>query len=67
MPKRKAAEAGADAVLVVSKIRTYVRSKGCMTSKDAIEALNAKVRHILDDSIVRAKANKRLTVKPQDV
>ncbi|MFH0965725.1 MAG: hypothetical protein V2A58_17135 [Planctomycetota bacterium] len=67
MPRRKVAEAGCDVVLVVSKVRAYVRSKGCMTSKEGLVALNAKVHRLLDESIMRAKANKRLTVKPQDV
>jgi histone H3/H4 len=38
-----------------------------MTSSDAIAALSDKVCAILDDAAARAKANRRSTVKPQDL
>jgi hypothetical protein len=38
-----------------------------MTSSDTIAALSDKVCAILDDAIARTKANRRSTVKPQDL
>jgi histone H3/H4 len=36
-------------------------------SSDAIAVLSDKIFTILDDAIARAKANRRSTVKPQDL
>ncbi|RKY07748.1 MAG: DUF1931 domain-containing protein [Planctomycetota bacterium] len=38
-----------------------------MTSSDAVAALSDEVYAMLDDAIARTKANKRSTVKPQDL
>jgi hypothetical protein len=38
-----------------------------MTSSDALGAISDKVYCILDAAIVRTKANRRTTVKPQDL
>jgi hypothetical protein len=56
-----------DVLVVASKVKAYVKSKKMMTSSDAIAALSDKVYALLDDAIVRTKANKRSTVKPQDL
>ena len=66
--KKVAKKASSKEVLVVdSKVKAYVKSKKMMTSSDAIAALSDKVYALLDDAIVRTKANKRSTVKPQDL
>ena len=66
--KKKAASKKSKEVLVVaSKVKAYVKSKKMMTSADAIGALSDKVYAILDDAICRTKANRRSTVKPQDL
>ncbi|MFZ8912810.1 MAG: hypothetical protein ACO2Y4_07275 [Burkholderiaceae bacterium] len=66
--KKVAKKASSKEVLVVaSKVKSYVKSKKMMTSSDAIAALSDKVYALLDDAIVRTKANKRSTVKPQDL
>jgi len=66
--KKAAKKASSKEVLVVaSKVKAYVKSKKMMTSSDAIAALSDKVYALLDDAIVRTKANKRSTVKPQDL
>ena len=68
--KKKAAtkKASAKEVLVVaSKVKAYVKSKKMMTSADAIGALNDKVYALLDAAIARTQANRRSTVKPQDL
>jgi histone H3/H4 len=38
-----------------------------MTSADALEALSEKVYCLLDKATERTKANRRSTVKPQDL
>jgi phosphohistidine swiveling domain-containing protein len=57
----------ADMMVVTSKVKAYIKEKGCMTSGDAVEALNKKVACMLDSAVERTKANKRSTVKPQDL
>ncbi len=55
-------------ILVVgSKIKAYIRSKKCMTSGDLLQAVSGEVYGILDRAIKRTKANKRATVRSQDL
>ena len=54
-------------MVVASKVKAYIKSKGCMTSGDALEALNCAVAWVLNRAVERTKANKRSTVKPQDL
>jgi histone H3/H4 len=56
-----------EVLIVASKVKAYVKSKKMMTSADAIAALSDKVYAILDDAVERTKANRRSTVKPQDL
>ncbi len=56
-----------EVLVVASKIKAYVKSQGMMSSSDAIAALNCEVYKMLDAAIARTKANKRSTVKPQDL
>jgi cytochrome c biogenesis factor len=63
MAKKKAKEV----LVVASKVKAYVKSKKMMTSADAVTALSDQVYAMLDDAIARTKANKRSTVKPQDL
>ena len=56
-----------DVLVVASKVKAYVKSKKMMTSSDAIGALSDAVYDLLDDAIARTKANRRSTVKPQDL
>jgi len=58
---------GGEVLVVASKVRAYVKSKGCMMSSELIGALNCKVYCLLDSAMDRTKANKRSTVKAQDV
>ena len=66
---KKAAAATPDVLFVKSKIRDYIKSKGCNTSGDVIDgpALNAAITSILDKAIGRAKANGRKTVQEKDL
>ncbi len=56
-----------EALVVVSKVKEYIKAKGCQTSADAIDAINKKVSVLLDGAIERVKANGRATVKPYDL
>ncbi len=74
MAKKKAAKkAGAkvcksgESLIVASKVKAYIKSKGMMTSADALCDLSGKVCALLDAAMERTKANKRSTVKPQDL
>ena len=69
MAKKKAKKSGGkkEVLVVASKVKAYIKSKGMMTSSDAIGALNACVYEILDQATKRTKANRRSTVKPQDL
>ena len=68
--KKKAAKkkaAGKEVLVVASKVKAYIKSKGMMTSSDALEAISDKVYCMLDCAVTRTKANRRSTVKPQDL
>ena len=65
---KKAAKCEVTEVLVVgSKVRAYIKSKDAMMSGELLGELNCKVGCLLDAAIARTKANKRSTVKPQDL
>ncbi len=64
MAKRAAKK---EVLVVASKVKAYIRKKKMMCSADAIAALSDKVYCILDCGMARTKANKRSTVKPQDL
>lgn len=66
---KKAAAGKADALFVKSKIREYIKGKGCNTSGDLIDgpALNDAIIAVLDAAIGRAKANGRKTVQEKDL
>ena len=54
-------------LVVGSKVKEYIKSKGCMTAGDTLDALSDCVRAILDKATERTKGNKRSTVKPADL
>ena len=56
-----------EVLVVASKVKAYIKSKEMHTSSDAISVLSDKVCAILDDAAERAKANRRSTVKAQDL
>ena len=64
MAKRAAKK---EVLVVASKVKAYIRGKKMMCSADAVAALSDKVYCIIDAGIARTKANKRSTVKPQDL
>lgn len=54
-------------LVVASKVRAYLKGRGVKMSAELIGALSGKVKSLLDGAATRAQANKRATVKPQDV
>lgn len=56
-----------DVLVVASKVKAYIRSKGAMCSADAIQGMSDCLYCCLDRAIDRAKANRRSTVKAQDL
>ncbi|MFW9879522.1 MAG: hypothetical protein ACFFBI_03300 [Promethearchaeota archaeon] len=64
-----AKKAAVEALFVKSKVREYIKSKGCNTSGDLIDgpALNNAIIEVLDKAIARAKANNRKTVQEKDL
>ena len=66
MAKKKAAKKK-DVLVVASKVKAYIRGKKMMCSSDAIGALSDLIYCRLDKAMARTKANKRSTVKPQDL
>ena len=56
-----------ESLIVASKVKAYIKSKKMMTSSDALASLSDKVYCILDSACARTKANRRSTVKPQDL
>ena len=56
-----------ESLIVASKVRAYIKSKKMITSADVIEATSEAVYSMLDGAIARAKANRRSTVRAQDL
>jgi len=56
-----------ESLIVASKVKAYIKSKKMMTSSDALEEISNKIYGMLDSAIARTKANRRSTVKPQDL
>jgi hypothetical protein len=56
-----------ESLIVASKVRAYIKSKNMITSSEVIEATSEAVYSMLDGAIARAKANRRSTVRAQDL
>lgn len=56
-----------ESLIVSSKVKAYIKSKKMMTSSDALEAVSDNVYTMLDAAIARTQANRRSTVKAQDL
>ena len=58
-----------EALFVKSKVREYIKTKGCNTSGDLIDgdSFNNVIIELLDKAIGRAKANGRKTVQEKDL
>jgi hypothetical protein len=56
-----------ESLIVASKVKAYIKSKKMMTSSDALGAISDRVYCMLDKAAERTKANRRSTVKAQDL
>jgi len=56
-----------ETLVVVSKVKDYVKGKGLQTSETAVDALSNAVRELLDKAAARAKDNGRQTIKDRDI
>jgi hypothetical protein len=56
-----------ESLIVASKVKAYIKSKKMMTASESLEAISDKVYAMLDAAAVRTKANRRSTVKAQDL
>jgi len=56
-----------DILIVSSKVKAYMKEKGVKSSGDLGEAVSKKVYDLLDAAVVRARENKRSTVRPYDL
>ncbi len=66
--KKKTARKKAGPVeLIISKARTKGATKKCNVSSEFYGALDAAVRDMIKSAETRAIANKRKTLKPQDL
>ena len=54
-------------LIVGSKVKAVIKGKGLKTAGDTLEALSDRVYCLLDRAGERTKANKRSTVRPQDL
>ena len=57
----------ADALVVASKVKDFIKENGGQTASDVVDALSKKVEAILKDAIKRTKENGRVTVKDYDL
>jgi len=56
-----------ESLIVASKVKAYIKSKKMMTASESLEAISDKVYAMLDAAAERTKANRRSTVKAQDL
>jgi hypothetical protein len=56
-----------ESLIVASKVKAYIKSKKMMTASASLEAISGNVYNMLDCAINRAKANRRSTVRAQDL
>ena len=56
-----------DPLVVASKVRAYIKSKKMLTSSEAVGAISDAVYELIDKAVARAKANRRSTIKAQDL
>ena len=61
------AEKQRESLVVASKIKAYIKSKDMMTSAEALDAVSGEVYALLDGAVARAQANRRSTIKAQDL
>lgn len=56
-----------ESLVIGSKVKAYIKSKGLMCSGELPDAVSDLVRQALDKACERTSANKRSTVRPHDL
>jgi len=56
-----------EVLVVVSKVKAYIKTKELKTSSDVFEGLDAKLRAIIDAAAEKTKADKRATLRASDL
>ncbi len=56
-----------ESLVVASKVKAYIKSKKMMTASESLGAVSDAVYDMLDKAIARTKANRRSTVRSQDL
>jgi histone H3/H4 len=56
-----------DVYVVQSKVRALAKKKGFRFSSEALDALSERIADAVSQAAVRAKANKRHTIKGCDI
>lgn len=56
-----------ESLVIGSKIKAYIKTKGLMCSGDLPDAVSELVRQALDKAAMRTQENKRSTVRPCDL
>lgn len=68
---KKVTKSGRDVLVVASKVKEYIKSKGSsskiLVAGDFAANLSEAVYGLIDKAIVRAQENKRSTVQPKDI
>jgi hypothetical protein len=67
MEENGMAETTKESLIVASKVKAYIKSKDMMTSSEALQAISDNLYATLDSAIARATANRRSTVRAQDL
>ena len=63
------AKKGTEPLFVKSKVREFIKSKGCNTSSAVLDGdiFNGIIMKLIDSAVARAKGNGRKTVKARDL
>lgn len=56
-----------ESLIVASKVKAYIKGKKMKSSSEALGALNDKVYDLLDCATARTRANRRNTLRAQDL
>jgi hypothetical protein len=56
-----------EVLIVASKVKDYIKSKGLQSSGEVVPALSEKIYEMIDEAAERTKDNKRATMRPYDL
>lgn len=56
-----------EVLIVASKVKDYIKSKGLQSSGEVVPALSEKIYEMIDEAAERTKDNKRATMRPHDL